>query len=232
MKYPTAKTNMFKKMAIALIAGSAASGASAQALTNIPANPTNSTYLQDARGVVVRSASGMCWRTGQWTPADAVPGCDGELLPPITKPTAPAIALPPPATVQAPPPAPCDFTVALDSDQTFAFDMTTLSNAAKKRIDDEMLPRLASCARVDSILVTGHTDQLGSEQYNQRLSEKRATMVADYLKNKGVTAQINIIGAGKAQPIKSCETKIPRANLIACLAPNRRVVIEAQGIAK
>lgn len=229
---------MLKKVAIALVAGSAAAGTSAQTLTNIQANSANSTYLQDSRGVIVRSQSGMCWRTGQWTPADAVPGCDGELLPPITKPTAPTIVTTPPAIAQAAPPAlptppaRCDFTVTLGNDQTFGFNKAALSGAAKERIGAEVLSKLASCAKVDSILVTGYTDHLGSQQYNQRLSEKRADMVAAYLKDKGANAQINVVGAGETQPVRTCDGKQSRAKLIACLAPNRRVVIEVRGIAK
>jgi OOP family OmpA-OmpF porin len=226
---------MLKKMAIGLVIGSAAAGTAAQTVTNIQANPNNSAYVQDSRGVIVRSQTGMCWRTGNWTPADAVAGCDGELLPPITKPTAPAIVTAPPVMAQAPavPPAPkrCDFTVTLVNDQTFEFNKTVLSSAAKKRIDQEVLPKLASCAKVNAVLVTGHTDRLGSQQYNQKLSEKRAGMVAAYLKSKGA-AQVDILGAGETQPIKSCDDKLVRAKLITCLAPNRRVTIEARGIVK
>jgi OOP family OmpA-OmpF porin len=197
--------------------------------------------MQDSRGAIARSQFGMCWRTGSWTPADAAPGCDGELLPPITKPTAPAI-VPPSAVAAAPAPEPvpvvpvavarCDFAVALDSDQAFAFNQAVLSTAARKRIDEEVLPKLASCAHVDVVLVTGHTDRLGSQQYNQKLSEKRADMVAAYLKTKGAATQIDMQGAGKTQPVKSCNGKLSRTKLIACLAPNRRVTIEARGIAK
>jgi OOP family OmpA-OmpF porin len=230
---------MLKRMACGLVIGTAMAGASAQ--TDVQARPTSSAYMQDSRGVIARSQFGMCWRTGYWTPADAVPGCDGELVPPITKPTAPAI-VPPTAIAAAPAPAPvpvapvplkrCDFAVTLESDQAFAFNRAVLSTAARKRIDEEVLPKLASCAKVDLILVSGHTDQLGSQAYNQKLSEKRADMVAAYLKSKGAAAQIDTQGAGKTQPVKSCNSKLPRSKLIACLAPNRRVTIEARGIAK
>ncbi|MEN3295071.1 MAG: OmpA-OmpF porin, family [Burkholderiales bacterium] len=231
---------MLKKIACGLVIGAAMAAASAQ--TDIQANPGSSGYLQDSRGIIVRSQHGSCWRSGHWSPADAVPGCDGELLPPITKPIAPAI-VPPPMAADAPPPAMpiapaapvpprrCDFAVTLESDQSFAFGKTVLSPAAKKRIDDQVLSRLASCAKVDVILITGHTDHLGSQQYNQKLSEKRAETVAAYLKSKGAAAQIDTRGAGKSQPVKSCNAKTTRAKLVACLAPNRRVTIEARGIA-
>jgi OOP family OmpA-OmpF porin len=228
------KKNMFNKLAFGLVIGAAVTAASAQ--TAIQAKPDSSAYLQDSRGMITRSQQGLCWRTSYWTPADAVPGCDGELVPPIAKPTAPAI-VPPPVVAEAAPVAPiapkrCDFAVTFSSDQAFAYNRAVLSNAAKIRIDQEVLPALASCSKVDAITITGHTDQLGSQQYNQRLSERRAEAVAAYLKSKGATARIDTIGAGKNQPIKSCDEKLPRSKLIDCLSPNRRVVIEIRGLAK
>jgi OOP family OmpA-OmpF porin len=238
---PRITTDMIRKMAFGLVFGSAAAGAIAQA-PDIKARP-DSAYIQDSRGTIARSQSGLCWRTGYWTPADAVPGCDGELVPPITRPTAPAIAMPAAAAAAAPaapippaappaPPARCDFAVTLDSDQAFAFNHADLSNAAKKRIDNEVLPKLASCATIDSIMVTGHADRLGSHQYNQRLSEKRAAVVAGYLKRNGATGPIDTLGVGKTQSFNACDDKLPRPKLVACLASDRRVVIEARGKAK
>ena len=223
---------MMKNFALSLILGLSAASAFAQTASDIQANPAKSMYVQDGRGVIARSPFGLCWRTGYWTPADAVAGCDGELVPPIAKATAPAIA-----TTAQPTPVPaapkrCDFSTTLSSDQTFAFNKAVLNNAAKKRIDEEVLAKLAGCAKVDIVLITGHTDRLGSHQYNQKLSEKRANAVAGYLKSKGVTAEIDTLGAGKTQSVKACDDKLPRTQLIECLAANRRVVIEARGLAR
>ncbi|HJV79242.1 OmpA family protein [Noviherbaspirillum sp.] len=224
---------MLNKITLGLALGISALAAHAQTASDIKANPEKSAYLQDSRGVIARSPFGLCWRIGDWTPADAVAGCDGELAPPVAKPTAPAVVAP---VAQAPaaPAAPkrCDFAVTLSSDETFEFNKATLSSAAKTRIDNDVLAKLSNCASVEIVLVTGHTDRLGSHPYNQRLSEKRANAVAAYLKSKGVTANIDTLGAGKTQSIKACDDKLPRKQLIACLAPNRRVVIEARGIAK
>lgn len=223
---------MIKKLALGLL-GACATGVFAQTVSDIQANPNQSAYLQNSRGVVARSPFGLCWRSGYWTSTDAITGCDGELVPPIVKPTAPAI-MPPAAAAPTVTVAPkrCDFAVTLSSDETFAFNKAVLSSAAKKRISDEVLTKLASCAKVDIALVTGHTDQLGSQQYNQKLSEKRAGAVAAYLKSQGVTANIDTLGLGKTQSVKSCDNKLPRAKLIECLSPNRRVVIEVRGIAR
>lgn len=218
---------MFKPLALVLTVGLCATAATAQ--TDIKANP-ESAYLQDGRGVIARSPFGLCWRTGYWTPAEAVPGCDGELAPPIVKPTAPAIAAPAPVPAPAAPKR-CDFAVTLSADQTFAFNKATLNGAAKKRIDDEVIATLGNCSKVDIIMVTGHTDRIGTQQYNPKLSEKRADAVAAYLKSKGVNAEIDTLGAGKTQVVKVCDDKQPRGQLIECLAPNRRVVIEVRGLA-
>lgn len=225
---------MLNKFTLGLALGISAVSASAQSASDIKANPEKSAYLQDSRGVIARSPFGLCWRTGYWTPADAVPGCDGELTPPVAKPTAPAVAPPPVAQAPVAPAAPkrCDFAVTLSSDETFAFNKTVLSSAAKKRIDNDVVSRLPNCSKVDIVLVTGHTDRLGSQAYNQRLSEKRADAVSAYLKSKGVGANIDTLGAGKTQSVKACSDKLPRKQLIECLAPNRRVVIEVRGLAK
>ncbi|WP_025916795.1 OmpA family protein [Herminiimonas sp. CN] len=219
---------MLIKLALGLAIGSTVIGANAQP-SDIQAKKPNSAYLQDSNGIVVRSAYGLCWRTGTWLTADAVLGCDGELTPPIANPTAPAIAtLPTQAATPAVQPEPqrCDFLVTLENDQTFPFNSTTLAKAAKERIDQEVLPRLARCTHIESIRITGHTDLLGPEKYNQQLSYKRAANLAAYLKSKNITSAIIALGAGATQPVKVCNNKLTRSKLIQCLAPNRRLTIE------
>lgn len=234
---------MFKKIALGLLISAHAAGSFAQALTNIQANPSGSAYLQDSRGVIVRGGFGLCWRSGPWTAADATPGCDGELTPPIAlKATAPEIVpkseVAAPAKTVAPavaavaPPKRCDFSLTLENDQTFAFNRTFLTESAKKRIDEQVLGQLAKCAKIDIVIVTGHTDRLGSQQYNQKLSDQRAEIVAAYIKSKGITASIDTLGVGKTQPIKACSDKLDHKKLIECLAPNRRVVVEGRGLAQ
>lgn len=233
---------MLNKLAFALAAlslGSAAPGAFSQTVTDIQAKREGSAYAQDVRGTILRTQYGLCWRTGYWTPQDAVIGCDGQLEPPVAKVIAPAIAAPAPVAAApasaAPAPVPpkrCDFAVTLTNGQAFAYNKASLNKAAKKRIDEEVIGKLGDCAKVDLIVVTGHSDRLGSAQYNQKLSQKRAAAVAGYLKARGMSANINTVGAGATQPIKTCGGKLARKKLIECLAPNRRVVIEAQGRAE
>lgn len=229
------KTAMLKKITFGLGLCITAAAALSQPASDIRADPDGSAYMQSGNGVIVRGGSGMCWRTGFWTPSAAVPGCDGPLVPPIAKPTAPEVIPPPPVALERPAPPPqkrCDFSVTLGDEQFFRFNGTALSRIAKKRLEAEVLPQFENCKTVENVLVTGHTDRIGSHLYNQKLSEKRAEAVANYLKSRGITAPINTLGAGKTRPVSSCSSKLPRAELIKCMAPDRRVVIEARGIAR
>ena len=76
-------------------------------------------------------------------------------------------------------------------------------------------------------------DRLGSSQYNQKLSERRAESTESYLVSKGVDRdKIETIGMGKTVPAKFCPDIKQRAELIACLAPNRRAIISIKGPAR
>lgn len=224
--------------AFALAAMIAAAGASAQTATDVQARKDNSAYAQDSRGNVVRNGFGLCWRSGYWTGNDAVLGCDGQLESPIAKATAPSVpsatapVAPPPPVAAAVPPKRCDFATTLGGDPAFAFNTAHLTTVAKLHIDDAVMARLVNCAKVEVIVATGHSDRLGTQKYNQRLSEKRAAAVASYLRSRGVTAPIKAIGAGESLPVKTCNNRLSRPKLIACLAPNRRVGIEVRGTAK
>lgn len=196
-------------------------------------------YASDTRNEVIKSGTGLCWRTGYWTPGAAANdaaacACDKDLMP-KAKCEAPVTAAAAPAAPVAAAPKTCDFTSTLKDDQLFAFNKATLTPAAMAQLDKEVITRLAQCAQVNLVIVTGHTDRLGSQQYNQKLSEKRAEAVKDYLVKKGVKNDvIDTMGAGKTQSVPgvSCDDKLPRKKLIECLAPNRRTVLEVKGPAK
>ena len=206
-------------------------------------------YAIDQRNVVVKSGADLCWRTGSWTPAAAgsvqageLPvgcQCDRDVVgadtcqPPAARGAsgAPAAAVAAPAAAVAAPRT-CDFSVTLNADQSFAFGKATLSPAARRALD-EVATRSAQCASVRALLITGHTDRLGTQAYNQKLSEKRAGAVSSYLAGKGLKAgDVEIMGAGKTQPIKGCDDSLGHKKLVDCLAPNRRVTIDVKGPAK
>ena len=228
---------MQKHLALTALALAVSTGAMADTVPDIKAKTPYSAYLQDARGVIVRSNTGLCWHTNYWTPADAVLGCDGDLLPPIANPIAPpivAVATPKTVTLPPPPPAPkpCDFTFVLQSDETFSFDNANLSDGAKHGLDTDFRTKLGNCNSIQNIVVTGFTDRLGTDTYNLKLSEKRAGAVATYLKGAGIQAPIEQHGLGKAQELQACTGVKGQKKLIACLAPNRRVNIEVHGFGR
>lgn len=215
---------MIDKLALGLLMGVSSTFAFAQ--TDIQA-PQNDGYSQDSRGTVTRSEFGLCWRSGSWTADDAVAGCDGALKPPIPNPIAPEVK----NILTSAPVADkrCDFTVTLESGETFASGQSVLNEKAKKRLADTLLPKLAKCQSVAEVTITGHTDNIGAAETNRRLSEKRAASVADFLQAHGIIVPINVLAAGETQPLVNCQAGMNRAKLIACLAPNRRVQIQVQG---
>ena len=149
---------------------------------------------------------------------------------------APAAA---PAPAPAPTPAPaaasrrCDATVTFQNKETFPFDRFALTDAAKARLDRDVVGKLATCARVENVVIEGHADRIGSQQYNQKLSERRADSVKNYLVGKGADrTKVETIGMGKTVPAKFCPDTAKRAELIDCLAPNRRAIIAVKGPGK
>ena len=174
----------------------------------------------------------LCWRTAYWTPAMAIVECDPDLVPKPAPPApAPAVAPPPPARHR---PAAAGAWRAEDhagSKALFDFDKADLKPEGKAAIDSEVITRLKDVTKLELVLVTGHTDRIGTQAYNQKLSERRANAVRDYLVSKGVAKdKIETLGMGKTQPVPGvvCNQKERKA-LIECLAPNRRVEVEVKG---
>ncbi|CAD86460.1 MULTISPECIES: OmpA family protein [Nitrosomonas] len=179
-------------------------------------------YAVDDRGVVARNSTGLCWRTGYWTPAKAIYECDPDLV------------KQPEQVVEAPPPVVPVVTepekVSFSADALFDFDKAVLKPAGKQALDD--FAANLEGVNYDLIIAVGYTDRIGSEAYNKNLSIKRAEAVKSYLVSKGIGSdRIFTDGKGEANPVTgdSCHgTKATRA-LIDCLAPDRRVEIEVAG---
>ena len=167
--------------------------------------------------------------------AALVAGCATDEPKPAAKPEAPAPAPAPApaATPRAAAPAPAPKKPAiinLASTELFEFNKATLTAAARAKLDAEVVAKLKDFGDIRYVNVNGHADRLGTPQYNQRLSEKRAEAVRAYLVSKGTdSAKVEVFGFGKTLPVKSCPDQSKRAALIECLAPNRRVVVEVQG---
>lgn len=114
--------------------------------------------------------------------------------------------------------------VVLDARTLFAFDSARLTSEGKAKLDS--LISEASRRKSEEITVTGHTDRIGSQEYNMDLSRRRAESVAEYMVSKGVPARvIKTIGRGETEPVVQCEDQNWDA-LVACLQPNRRVHVQ------
>jgi outer membrane protein OmpA-like peptidoglycan-associated protein len=160
---------------------------------------------------------------------------------PAPQPAPPSLPVsPPPQREVAPPPPPppppvaapkrCDAAVTFQNEEVFAFSKSELTQAAKARLDRDVVARLASCARLEAVVVEGHTDRMGSHPYNQKLSERRAESVKAYLVGKSVDPdKIETLGMGKTVPAKFCPGIEKRSELIACLAPSRRAIVSIKG---
>jgi outer membrane protein OmpA-like peptidoglycan-associated protein len=148
------------------------------------------------------------------------------------KPQACAALLQPPAPPPPPPPPPAPMPsepVRLSADALFAFDSATLTEAGRRSVD-ALLQQVRSASQVQTIQVLGYTDRIGSDGYNQVLSQRRAQAVRDALVQGGVPAAAIVAeGRGKADPLVQC-AQGNRQAVIACLAPNRRV--EISGLAQ
>jgi len=163
---------------------------------------------------------------------DAPPLPPAKLAEPPRASTVAAAPAPPPAAPTPPAPAAPAASVqriTLDSRVLFDFDKAVLKPEGRDAIDSQVVGKLAQMQKLEVVLVTGHTDRIGTEQYNQKLSERRADAVRDYLVSKGVPRdKIETIGMGEKQPVVQCDQKSFKA-LIECLQPNRRVEIQAKG---
>ena len=222
---------------VALLAatlGLCASLAQAQAVDRV--------YAIDGRGEVVMDPFGLCWRTNFWTPAAAAKDpagckCDKDLLPKeVCEPKAapaPAPAAAPAAKPAAPAAAPAREKVTVAADALFDFNKATLRPEGKAKLDDVVSKSKQLVLEV--VIAVGHADRIGGAAYNQKLSEKRAASVKDYLVSKGIPAnRIYTEGKGSKQPVtKPDQCKGPKsAKVIACLQPDRRVDIEIIGTKK
>ena len=109
-------------------------------------------------------------------------------------------------------------------DSIFNFRKSTISENGKLLLDNI----IQKIDENSTVIVVGHTDYLGSKQFNKKLSKKRADAVVDYLKNK-VNANFKSIGVGSLIPsgkTDHCKSIKNKPTLIQCLSPDRRVEIE------
>jgi OOP family OmpA-OmpF porin len=214
------------------------SGAAFAQAKDIPGAKNAPAYVLDARGNVVMDPFGLCWRTPWWTPQlagiDGPKGagcaCDKAALPkdvceppPPPPPPAPPAprAAPPAPPPPAPPAPPAVEKVTLQADALFDFDKATIRKDAQGQLD-ELVSKLAGVT-LEVIIATGHTDSIGTEEYNLALSKRRSDAVKAYLVSKGIEPnRVYTEGKGESQPVADNRTAEGRQK-------NRRVDIEVVG---
>jgi OOP family OmpA-OmpF porin len=159
---------------------------------------------RNSSGDVWKNSFGDCWRDANWTPATAAPGCGAAVV-------APKAAAPVAAASK----------VTYAADAFFDFDKSVVKPAGKAKLDD--LVAKVKGINLEVIIAVGHTDSIGSDAYNQKLSVRRAEAVKAYLVSKGIEKnRIYTEGKGEKQPVADNKTKEGRAK-------NRRVEIEVVG---
>ena len=159
-----------------------------------------------------------------WLPADCAQYA--KLPEPVTNTVIVNQPAPPPVVIN-------QERINLAADALFKFDKWQTNDmlpAGRARLDKLAKELLAWEQRGDSrVQLVGHTDRLGSDAYNMRLSERRAETVRSYLVSRGVNAAtLSATGVGKTQPLPEvqCAANMPRPQLIDCLQPNRRVTVD------
>lgn len=211
---------------------------------------SSTAYVVDGNRGIVRNNFGQCVRTGFWTlegamatrvkdsPFSAGCACDEPLMPaghcaappppvalPATTPTLPVPVAPMPTSEK----------VSIPADALFAFDRSALSPEGQGKLSafSQQLKGL----NLEAVVAVGHTDRIGAPTYNATLSQDRALAVKAFLVSQGIEAErVFVEGRGETEPVTgtACQDVKGRESgknmaLVACLAPDRRVVIEAIG---
>ena len=212
----------FNKVAMVLASAALATAAGAQSVDNWRTSSGELAWKT--------SSTELCWRNSNWTPATAAASCDGAIVAPKAAAPAPApapAAAPAPAPAPAPraaapAPAPAAATkVTYAADTFFDFNKSVLKADGKAKLDD--LAGKVKAINLEVIIAVGHTDSVGSDAYNQKLSVKRADAVKAYLITKGIEKnRVYTEGKGEKQPVADNKTDAGRSK-------NRRVEIEVVG---
>lgn len=181
-------------------------------------------YGVDDRGVVARNTTGLCWHTGYWTPAMAIPECDPDLAKKTEVAAAPAAAPAAAAATTSPE------KITFSADALFDFDRATLKPNGIQALNEFV--NAIQGVKYDLIIAVGYADRIGSDDYNKKLSVRRAESVKAHLVSRGIEpSRVFVDGKGEANPVtgNSCVGDKKTKVLIDCLAPDRRVEIEVAG---
>lgn len=174
---------------------------------------TSPGYVYDTSGKVVRNSSGNCVQTTDWNKNNATKECHPELFPE-------------PKKIAAYEPAPAPKVMVFSGAALFAFDKAELTPAGEQKIREYREQVRADMSAAKAVKITGHTDNVGKDDYNQQLSLRRAEAVRNYLIGIGSDAsKLEAAGMGANNPIADNSTPEGRAQ-------NRRVEVEVVGYGK
>ena len=214
------KLNKVASLFATAVLAASVSGAFAQTKSNDNWRANDGTVWKNG-------TSELCWRDGGWTPATADQSCDGALKPPVPLPLPAPSPAPAPTPAPAPivvPPAPISEKVTFAADAFFDFDKAVLKPEGRAKLDD-LISKMGAI-NLEVIIAVGHTDSIGTDAYNQRLSVRRSEAVKAYLTSKGIEKnRVYTEGKGKKQPIADNKSAEGRAK-------NRRVEVEVVGTSK
>jgi len=184
------------------------------------AGKANDAYVGDSGGNLISDSSGRCVQTSAWSRDQALPQCDPNAAPTVARaPAEGAEASPRTPVASAPPPSE---KITLSDEALFAFDQATINAEADRRLD-ELVTRLQGLDQVERVVIVGHADSIGTNEYNKELSQRRAESVKRYLEQKGIAPErVDVRAMGEAQPVAPNSTSAGRAQ-------NRRVEIEILG---
>lgn len=244
-----------KKSHLLILAAFAGLTTGVQAQVIVDSKAAVQPYILGAGNIIERDGLGNCLRSSNWSmdlirsvmTSDGKPvgvAC-GEIKDEAAPKAAPApapapapVATPAPVAAPAPvipAPAPAAQKVSLPSDALFAYDSAVLSEQGKSGLAS-FADSAKKLSQLEVVIAVGHADRIGSDTYNQKLSEKRATSVKDFLIAQGIPAnKVYTEGKGESQPVtgQNCDKMGPEnsknTKLVSCLAPDRRVELEAVG---
>lgn len=180
------------------------------------AHPNHEGYATDTRDTVWKTSYGECWQHGYWLEEDKTVDCGAEAAAPAPAPT----------PAPAPAPAPKMVMKMIDAEEShivyFDFDSSKVTDVSA------IVNYVGTLAKLNSIELKGYTDSIGTNAYNDALSQRRVEAVDAALAASGIdTAKVVTYSFGEANPVKICtETG---ASLKSCLAENRRVEVNIDG---
>lgn len=212
------KRNNLLKMSVIAFALCSSIGVQAQNARSVNTDG----YLTDSWGQVVKTATGLCVRTSSYSAATSFhPDCDKVVKEEVVTLPAPKVEV----VEEKPrvPYIPSSVARQVNAEVLFSFDSAQLTVAGKQQLDE--LIRQMKNSKIDQVVITGHTDPIGTNSYNMRLSSMRAQAVQQYLSGSIASELIQTNAKGESTlKVTSCGDK-NNAKSIACNAPNRRVEV-------